>query len=187
MSVGVLDGQSPFRITLASPAEVDGSGTVIVTAENLTATAGEFTSIDVSGDVTAGGDLAVTGTSTLTGAVTTGAALTVGTNITAAGGTTALRALTVSQTAAVTGAVTMSATLGVTGITTASGGLIASGSTTSLASDLVAAGNVLSVDNLGNKLSLTLPTYANNADALLGGLVVGNVYQTAAGVLLIVV
>lgn len=95
MSVTVLDGRTPFRLTLASPAEVDGSGAVVITPANLASSAGEFTTADVSGDLTVGG------TSTLTGAVSLGSTLTV------ASANTALRTLTVSQTADVTGLATL--------------------------------------------------------------------------------
>lgn len=84
MSVDFLDGQSPFRIALAVPAQVVGS-TIIVTSENLGGSggAGSFTTLTTSGTLTVGG------TSTLAGNVTASARLTVTDLLTASGGITA--------------------------------------------------------------------------------------------------
>lgn len=140
MPVTVLDGRSPFRLTLASPAEVDSSGAVILTPANLVESAGEFATITTTGDVTVGGVLAVTGDAEFSNGVNVAGTLS------APSGTTAVRALAAEQ--------------GVTagGLLTASGGVLA-----------------------------TLPTYADNAAAVAGGLATNRLYKTATGEVRIVV
>lgn len=172
MSVDTLTNRDLYRLTLATPATVEPlSGEIALTSANLIGGASpSFTNLAATGTLTVGE------TSTLTGAVTMGGALTVTTNLTATGGTTACRTLTVSQTSTLTGAVT------ITNLLTANGGItVGPGGTTSVGSDLFAVGNNLSISNLTNVVSMVLPVYADNAAALLGGLVANNLYRTVTG------
>lgn len=69
------------------------------------------------------------------------------------------------------------------------GALTADGALTYVSSDLFVVGvaEVVKVDNLANRLSLTLPTYADETAAKLAGLAVKDIFVTPAGVVTMVV
>lgn len=163
MSVTVLDGQTPFVLPLTIPAEVV-NGVIQLTPESIGTSgggAGAFTNVSASGT------LSVTGISSLAGNVSVGGGRFA---VTAASGNTSiLGTLTVASAStlgslAVTTTATVGTTLSVTGAVTAGAALTVTGV-------LTANGGITSV----------LPTYANNAAAILGGLVANQEYKTATG------
>lgn len=132
--------------------------------------------LTLSGDAEVGGTLEVTGATTAAAISCTtlaaSGAVTCATTLGVTGASTlaavACTTLNASGLVAAAAAVTVGTTLGVTGAST----LAAVGCTT-----LSTSGTV----------SMVLPTYADNAAALLGGLVATNLYKTATGEVRIVV
>lgn len=149
-----------FRIVLPNATIENG----VIVADLTTAPSGgpgSFTTLAASGATTLGSTLGVTGAVLLSSTLGVTGACT----LAAVGCTTlaASGAVTCGTTLGVTGAVTLSSTLGVTGASTLGA--------------LSTSGNV----------SMVLPTFADNAAAVAGGLAVGRIYKTAAGAVLIVV
>lgn len=95
---------------------------------------------------------------------------------------------TFSGTSTFSGATTFSSTATFTGATAINGGLTMDTNKFIVAdtSGNVTMAGTVTASNASINLT-AIPTYANNAAAVSGGLAVGRVYQTAAGVLLIVV
>lgn len=132
------------------------------------------TTLSASGAVTFASTLAVAGASALHAVSATGA---ISATTTVAAGTT------------VTGGTGVIATTG--GVTASAGNIVATlGNITASAGNITATVGALTIgglSTLSGGMKAVLPTYADNAAALLGGLVVTDLYKTATGEVRIVV
>lgn len=167
---------APFRLTLPN-ATVDETGTV--SADLTTAPVGgpgSFTTLGASSTLTVGG------TSTLQALSCTTLAASGAATFSSTLGVTGDFAVDTNKftVAAATGNTAVGGTLAVTGALTATAGIVAGGDSV-MGGLTVGAASVIVVDNNTNRLSFTIPTFADNAAALAGGLAVDNVYKTATG------
>lgn len=158
-----LNSQTPFVLTIPN-ATINEAGEVICDLTSFAGGAGLFTTLDATGAVSFDTTLAVAGASTLAAVSCTTLAASGASTLAAVSCTT----LSPSGLLAAAAAVTVGTTLGVTGASTLAG----VGCTTLSTSGVV---------------SMVLATYADNAAALLGGLVATNLYKTATGEVRIVV
>jgi len=171
---GPLVPSDVFKITLPGSATVNAAGEVVVDLSGFVGGAISATTLTASGAVAFADTLAVDGASTLHAVSATGA---ISATTTIAAGTT------------VTGGTGVIATTG--GVTASAGNIVATlGNITASAGNITATLGALTIgglSTLSGGMKAVLPTYADNAAALLGGLVLTNLYKTAAGEVRIVV
>jgi hypothetical protein len=171
---GPLVPSDVFKITLPGTATVNDAGEVVADLSGFVGGAISATTLTASGAVAFADTLAVAGASALHAVSATGA---ISATTTIAAGTT------------VTGGTGVIATTG--GVTASAGNIVATlGNITASAGNITATLGTLTIGgraNLSGGIRSVLPTYADNAAALLGGLVATDLYKTATGELRIVV